>query len=143
MPGAYSFLGFRMCVRMYIFLYECVYVRTYVRVPTYIHDPVRLRLRHLYQVEFCSFKARYSTVGATVYCGHISSFLFHHRDGSIEYLQPMFSWGNKKNMLWITHLIWNYVSPFAEMSAKPFRCIHSLQSFWENEIPYVYTCNIP
>ena len=31
MPGAYSFSVFRTCVRMYVFLYECVYVRTYVR----------------------------------------------------------------------------------------------------------------
>ena len=55
------------CVRMYVLLYECVYVHRYV------HVPVRLRLRHLYQVEFCSFIVRYPTAGASVYCGHISS----------------------------------------------------------------------
>ena len=48
---------------MYALLYKCVYVC----------DPVRLRLRHLYQVEFCSFIVRYPTAGASVYCGHISS----------------------------------------------------------------------
>ena len=40
----------------------------------YVRDPVKLRLRHLYQVEFCSFIVRYPTAGASVYCGHISSF---------------------------------------------------------------------
>ena len=73
MPGAYSFSVFRMCihgyvctcVQMYILLNECVYVRTIT---------VRLRLRHLYQVEFCSLIVRYPTAGASVYCGHISSF---------------------------------------------------------------------
>ena len=40
----------------------CTYVHMYVR------DPVRLRLRHLYQVEFCSFIVRYPTAGASVYC---------------------------------------------------------------------------
>ena len=40
---------------------------------TYVHDPVRLRLRHLYQVESCNFIVRYSTAGASVYCGHISN----------------------------------------------------------------------
>ena len=48
-------------VRMYVLLYECVYIRTYVR------DPVRLRLRHLYQVEFCSFIVRYREHQCTVY----------------------------------------------------------------------------
>ena len=67
MQGAYSFSVFCMCIRMYVLLYKCVYVRTY--------DPVRLRLRHLYQVEFCSFIVRYLTAGASVYCGHISSFM--------------------------------------------------------------------
>ena len=43
-------------------------------IHTYICDPVRLWLRHLYQVEFCSFVVRYPTAGASVYCGHISSF---------------------------------------------------------------------
>ena len=51
---------------MYVLLYKCVYVRTYIR------DPVRLRLRHLYQVEFCSFIVGYPTAGASVYGGHIS-----------------------------------------------------------------------
>ena len=53
---------------MYVRLYEWLYVHTYVR------NPVTLRLRHLYQVEFCSFIVRYPTAGASVYCGHISSF---------------------------------------------------------------------
>ena len=43
-------------------------------IHTYVRDPVRLGLRHLYQVEFCSFIVRYPTAGASVYCGHISSF---------------------------------------------------------------------
>ena len=43
-------------------------------VRMYVRDPVRLGLRHLYQVEFCSFIVRYPTVGVSVYCGHISSF---------------------------------------------------------------------
>ena len=59
------------CVGMYVLLYKCVYVCMYIHM--YVCDPVRLRLRHLYQVEFCSFKVRYPTVGASVYCGHISS----------------------------------------------------------------------
>ena len=42
-------------------------------VRTYICDPVRLRLRHLYLVEFCSFIVGYPTMGASMYCGHISS----------------------------------------------------------------------
>ena len=41
----------------------------------YVRDPVRLGLRHLYQVEFCSFIVRNPTAGASVYCGHISSFI--------------------------------------------------------------------
>ena len=63
----------RMCILMYVLLYECVYVCTYVH--TYVRDPVRLGLRHLYLVEFCSFLVRYPTAGASVYCGHISSFI--------------------------------------------------------------------
>ena len=48
----------------------------YILVHTYVHDPVRLRLRHLYQVEFCIFIiVRYPTAGASMYCGHISSFI--------------------------------------------------------------------
>ena len=43
-------------------------------VRTYVHDPVRFRLRHLYQVEFCSFIVRYPTAGASMSCGHISNF---------------------------------------------------------------------
>ena len=50
-------------------------VHTYVHM--YIHDPVRLGLRHLYQVEFYSFIVRYSTERASVYCGHISSYFSH------------------------------------------------------------------
>ena len=57
---------------MYVLLYECVYVHEYM----YLRDPVRLRLRLLYQVEFCSFIVRYPTAGASVYYGHISSFFF-------------------------------------------------------------------
>ena len=63
----------RMCVRMNVLMYVHTYVCTYVR--TYICDPVRLRLRHLYQVEFCSFIVKYPTAGASVYCGHISSLV--------------------------------------------------------------------
>ena len=62
MPGAYSFYVFRTCLRPS--------VRMFVR--TYVRDPVRLRLRHLHQVELCSFIVRYPTAGAAVYCGHIS-----------------------------------------------------------------------
>ena len=47
----------------------------YVRA--YVHDSVRLRLRYLYHVEFCSFIVRYPTAGASVYCGHISSFILY------------------------------------------------------------------
>ena len=67
MPGPYSFSVF---VRGY--------VRTNVRPSVWmcVHVPVTLRLRHLYQVEFCSFIVRYPTVGASVYCGHISSCCF-------------------------------------------------------------------
>ena len=73
MPGAYSFWVFHMG-----------YVRTTVRPPVrmcVVRDPVRLRLKHLYQVEFCSFVVRYPTAGASMYCGHISSlvlFLLFH-----------------------------------------------------------------
>ena len=63
MLGAYSFSFFRTNVRPSV----QICVRTYVR------DPVRLRLRHLYQIEFCSFIVRYPTAGASVFCGHISS----------------------------------------------------------------------
>ena len=54
-------------------------MRTNVRpsVRMCVHDPVRLRLRHLYQVEFCSFIVRYPIVGASVYCGHISSSILY------------------------------------------------------------------
>ena len=58
----------RTCIRMHVRLYEYVYICMYVR------DPVRLRLRHLYQVEFCNFIVKYPAAGASVYCGHISSF---------------------------------------------------------------------
>ena len=53
----------RMCVRTYIHAYVHMYIR----------DAVRLRLRHLYQVEFCSFIVGYPIAGASMYCGHISS----------------------------------------------------------------------
>ena len=63
---AYSFSVFRtcvhgyvrMCAQMYVLLYQCVYVHTYVHtfiqkdIHSYVRDPVRLRLRHLHQVEF-------------------------------------------------------------------------------------------
>ena len=57
MPGAYSFSVFHtwVCAYEYVLLYECVYVLMYIL------DPVRLRLRHLYHVEFCSFIVRYPT----------------------------------------------------------------------------------
>ena len=69
MPGAYRFSVFRTCVRGY--------VRTNVRpsVRMCVRDPVRLWLRHLYQVEFCSFIVRYPTAGASVHCEHISSLI--------------------------------------------------------------------
>ena len=67
-PGAYNFSVFHTWVRAY----ECASFCT--NVCTYVRDPVRLRLRHLYQVEFCSFIVRYPTAGAFVYCGHIYSF---------------------------------------------------------------------
>ena len=77
MLGAYSFFCFP-----YVRTWVCAYVRTNVRQSvqmcvctcTYIRDPVRLRLRHLYLVEFCSFIVRYPTAGTSMYCGHISSF---------------------------------------------------------------------
>ena len=68
MLGAYSFFGFLYvgtCVQMYVYLYECMYVP----------DPIRLRLRHFHQAEFCNFIVRYPTAGASMYCGHISSFI--------------------------------------------------------------------
>ena len=43
----------------------------------YLRDPVRLRLRHLYQVEFCSLIVGYPTAGTSVYCGHISSLFIY------------------------------------------------------------------
>ena len=52
----------------------------------YIRDPVRLRLRHLYQVEFCSFIVGYPSAGASVYCGHISSSLFFDKNIFCGYL---------------------------------------------------------
>ena len=50
MSGAYSFSVFHTWVHAYVRMN----VRPSVRmcVHTYIRDPVRLRLRHLYQVEF-------------------------------------------------------------------------------------------
>ena len=64
--GGILFFGFP-CVRTNVHPSVRMYVCTYVR------DPVRLRLRHLYQAEFCSFIVRYPR-GASMYCGHISSF---------------------------------------------------------------------
>ena len=51
-----------------MYVQSCIHMYVY----TYVCDPVRLRLRHLYQVEFCSFIVRYPTAGTSVYCGHIS-----------------------------------------------------------------------
>ena len=65
-----------------VFSVFCMWVRAYkctsfcTNVCRYVCDPVRLRLRHLYQVEFCSFIVRYPTAGACVYCGHISSSIY-------------------------------------------------------------------
>ena len=71
MSGAYAYVGTCVCA------YECrsfyMNVCKYIHVHTYVRDPVRLRLRHLYQVEFCSFIVRYPTAGASVYCEHVSS----------------------------------------------------------------------
>ena len=69
MPGH---IVFRFSIRAYECTSFCTNVCMYVY--TYVCDPVRLRLRHLYQVEFRSFIVRYPTAGASVYCGHISSF---------------------------------------------------------------------
>ena len=71
MPGAYSFrFSVRGCVRTNVCLSVRMCVHTYVRA--YVRDSVRLRLRHLYHVEFCSFIVRYPTAGgAYVYSGHI------------------------------------------------------------------------
>ena len=48
-------------------------MRTYIH--TYVRDPVRLGLRYLYQIEFCSVIVRYPTAGPSMYCEHISSWL--------------------------------------------------------------------
>ena len=80
MQGAYSFFDFPytgMCICAYECMSctdVCTYLCTYMYVHMYVCDPVRLRLRHLYQVEFYSFIVRYPTAGASLYCGHISSF---------------------------------------------------------------------
>ena len=50
-------------------LFSFLYV--HINVCPSVRDPVRLRLRHLYQVEFCSFMVRYPT---SMYCGHICSY---------------------------------------------------------------------
>ena len=59
-----------LCRGHIVFWYSvCGYVHTNVHpsvrmcVRKYIRDPVRLRLSHLYQVEFCSFIVRYPTAG--------------------------------------------------------------------------------
>ena len=72
--GHIIFLVFHMCLRGYKCTSFCMNVCTFAHA--YVRDPVRLRLRHLYQVKFCSFIVRYPTAGgggASVYCGHISS----------------------------------------------------------------------
>ena len=70
---------FRFSVRECVCTNVCLSVRmcvhTYVRA--YVRDSVGLRLRHLYHVEFCSFIVRYPTAGASVYCGHIFSFILY------------------------------------------------------------------
>ena len=74
--------------------------------PFSVRDPVRLRLRHLYQVEFCSFIVRYPTAGASVYCGHIfSSYIWmkicvgvHIRSTSVRKILVLFRW--KKYLIW-------------------------------------------
>ena len=82
MPPHRMMLGhivFRFSVRAYVDMCICACECTSfcTNVCTYIRDPVRLRLRHLYQVEFCSFIVRYPTAGASVHCGHISSWHCH------------------------------------------------------------------
>ena len=73
MPGAYTC---SFSIRVYECTSFCTNVCKYMYLHTYVRgDPVRLRLRHLYQVEFCSFIVRYPTAGASVYCGHISSLI--------------------------------------------------------------------
>ena len=59
--GAYSFFVFPYT---WVHAYECTSFST--NVCTYIRDPVRLRLRHLYQVEFCRLIVWYPTAGGTV-----------------------------------------------------------------------------
>ena len=81
-----------MCVQMYVILYQCVYVRTYIHV--YVLDPVRLRLRHLCRVELCSFIVRCPTVGASVYCAHISSLFLTNIRKDINLVMYGFGWGD-------------------------------------------------
>ena len=77
MPEAYSFLVFRTCICGYVLMNVHPSVRMCVRtylsmrmyVHTYVRDPVRLRLRHLYHL--------YPTAGASVYCRHISSYHYY------------------------------------------------------------------
>ena len=63
MPGAYSFSVFRTCILGYVRTNVHLFVRMCVCTYICTCDPVRLRLRHLYQVEFCSFIVRYPTGG--------------------------------------------------------------------------------
>ena len=72
MQGTYSFSVFHTWVCAYECTSFCTNVSMYVYM--YVCDPVRLRLRHLYLVEFCSFIVRYPTAWASVYFGHVSSF---------------------------------------------------------------------
>ena len=64
-------MGIRFSLRFSVRAYVCVRpsVRMFVRL--YVCDPVRLKLRHLYQVELVLW--RNSIAWASVYCGHISS----------------------------------------------------------------------
>ena len=90
MLGAYSFSGFHIRVRAYQCMSFCTNVCTYIHM--YVHEPVKLRLRHLYHLEFCSVIVRYPTVGASVYCGHISSLLLYpHCQGGIASMKVKYS----------------------------------------------------
>ena len=76
MLGSYSFSVFHMWVSAY----KCTSDSVCTNVRTYVHDPVKLGLRHLYQVDFCSFIFRCPTAGASIYCGHISSYFYFLSD---------------------------------------------------------------
>ena len=111
MPGAYSFLVFSMCIRGYVRTNVRPSVRMCVRmyIHTYVHDPIRLRLRHLYQVEFCSFIVRYPTAWLSVYCGHISS-LWRNKKNFVDTPSYLELWNNfcvYENLNLLTYLSYN------------------------------------